>query len=68
MRVRVGLLGLIGLVLLFLKLAEVGVVASWSWWWVLLPFWIGPALLIAVVTLSLVLAVIGYILTDGGRK
>lgn len=26
--------------LLGLKLAEVGDVASWSWWWVLGPMWI----------------------------
>ena len=23
-----------------LKLAEIGVVASWSWWWVTAPLWI----------------------------
>jgi hypothetical protein len=32
----------VGLFLLFLglKLGEVGVVATWSWWWVTAPLWI----------------------------
>jgi len=28
----------LGLVLLLLKYLEIGVVAGWSWWWVLSPF------------------------------
>lgn len=28
----------LGLVFLVLKYAEIGVVATWSWWWVLSPF------------------------------
>lgn len=28
------------IVFLVLKLAEVGAVASWSWWWVTSPLWI----------------------------
>ena len=28
----------IGLVILALKVAEFGFVASWSWWWVMAPF------------------------------
>jgi hypothetical protein len=28
------------LIFLVLKLAEVGVVATWSWWWVFSPIWI----------------------------
>lgn len=28
------------IVFLVLKLAEIGVVASWSWWWVTSPLWI----------------------------
>ena len=31
------LLGL-GVILLLLKWQEIGVVADWSWWWVLAPF------------------------------
>lgn len=39
------LLGLLGVIFITLKLALVGTVAQWSWWWVLAPFWIVPALL-----------------------
>ena len=28
----------LGLILLFLKYAEIGPVAAWTWWWVLAPF------------------------------
>jgi hypothetical protein len=35
----VGLLGGLLLVFLFLKLGQFGVVANWSWWWVLAPVW-----------------------------
>ncbi len=28
------------LLLLTLKLAEIGVVAAWSWWWIAAPIWI----------------------------
>lgn len=28
------------IVFLILKLAEIGVVATWSWWWVTAPLWI----------------------------
>ena len=41
---HVSWLGLLCLVFIGLKLAEVGVVATWSWWWVLAPIWIIPAL------------------------
>ena len=38
----------LGLILAFiiLKLAQVGMVAAWSWWWVLAPAWIPFALLL----------------------
>lgn len=39
----VGFLGLLTLIFIGLKLAEVGIVAGWSWWAVLSPMWI-PAL------------------------
>ena len=40
----------VGLFLLFtgLKLAEVGVVATWSWWWVTSPLWIYLGLIATV--------------------
>ncbi len=36
----IGLTGLVFIVFLVLKLAEIGVVATWSWWWVTSPLWI----------------------------
>lgn len=37
------LLPCIFLILLALKLAGIGIVATWSWWLVTLPLWIGIA-------------------------
>ncbi len=41
----------IGLFLLFtgLKLGEVGVVATWSWWWVTSPLWIYAGVVVALI-------------------
>lgn len=41
------------LIFLVLKLTEVGVVATWSWWWVTAPLWI-PWVLFCVIALLLV--------------
>lgn len=41
----VGCLTLLGLLFIGLKLYGVGQVVTWSWWWVLAPFWIGPLFL-----------------------
>jgi hypothetical protein len=46
------------LVFLTLKLAEVGPVANWSWWWVTSPLWIPLALVIAIVAIAAIIAVI----------
>jgi hypothetical protein len=32
-----------------LKLAELGAIASWSWWWVFSPIWISIGLVIAII-------------------
>ena len=44
----IGFFGLLALVLIGLKLAEIGPVATWSWWWVLVPLWVPAAMGIAV--------------------
>ena len=44
-----------------LKLGEVGVVATWSWWLVLLPIW-GPILCAAI---ALLLCFVAVFLCDG---
>ena len=35
-----GFLSILTLMFIFLKLAEIGNVATWSWFWVLSPVWI----------------------------
>ncbi len=47
---------LVFIVFLTLKLAGIGVVASWSWLWVCSPLWIGLALVLGIFVLFLVLA------------
>lgn len=37
---NIGLSSGIFLIFLFLKLGEIGQVATWSWWWVISPLWI----------------------------
>lgn len=54
----IGVTGLLGVVFILAKVFEVDPVASWSWWWVLSPFWIGAALAISVVFVMIVIAAI----------
>lgn len=42
------LLAILGLIFVTLKLAEIGAVATWSWWWVLSPFWIPFAIVLGI--------------------
>ena len=46
----IGLGTVLFLIFLTLKLAEVGPVAKWSWWWVTSPLWI-PLALVALIAL-----------------
>jgi hypothetical protein len=48
------------LIFLTLKLAEIGQVANWSWWWVTSPLWI--PLLLGVAILSIVGIITGLVL------
>jgi len=36
----IGISTVVFLIFLVLKLAGIGVVATWSWWWVTSPLWI----------------------------
>lgn len=45
------------LVFLFLKLAEIGQVATWSWWWVTSPLWI-PLAIVGIIMILVVIAAI----------
>lgn len=44
----ISLFGLVFIVFLFLKLAGIGEVATWSWWWVTSPLWGGFALIFGI--------------------
>ena len=44
------------LIFLVLKLTGVGMVATWSWWWVLSPLWIP-----IVVTLGILICALAFI-------
>lgn len=49
----IGVSGLLGVVFVTLKLCHV---ISWSWWWVLAPFWIPLVIFLAVILVCLVIA------------
>ena len=51
----IGCFPVVGVVFMVLKLHEIQPVVSWSWVWVLCPFWIGLALDIVLVLLALIL-------------
>jgi len=42
----------LGLIFVTLKLAEIGVVATWSWWAVLSPFWIPLAIALGILVVA----------------
>lgn len=44
-----GLGGVLFLIFLVLKLAEIGTVATWSWWWVTSPLWIPAVLALGII-------------------
>ena len=51
----IGVVGLLGVLFVGLKLTGF---IDWSWWWVLAPFWIGFALVVAILIGVLVYATI----------
>ena len=46
--------GLLGVIFVMCKVFEYGPIAEWSWWLVLLPFYIGIAILIGAFVITLV--------------
>ena len=52
-----GFLGLLGVVLVTLKLLGITAVASWSWWWVTAPFWGGSAIALCVLLVIALVAI-----------
>lgn len=57
-RSGLGCMTVIGIVFVVLKLLAVPPVATWSWWWVLAPFWIPWAIALAVFAIALLLVAI----------
>jgi hypothetical protein len=53
------LLTVVFLILFVLKLAGIGIVATWSWWLVTMPLWIGFAIGVGLLVIGLVLAFLG---------
>jgi len=49
-----GLGTIIFLIFLVLKLTGVGMVATWSWWWVLSPLWIPIVVVLGILLCALV--------------
>lgn len=49
---------LVFMVFLVLKLAEIGTVATWSWWWVCAPLWIPASIGILAFLILIVLHLI----------
>lgn len=43
-----GWLGLLGVIFVVAKVFEIGPVAQWSWWLVLLPFYFGLAIILGI--------------------
>jgi len=48
-----GLGTIIFLIFLVLKLTGVGMVATWSWWWVLSPLWIPIVVVLGILICAL---------------
>lgn len=47
-----GIGGVLFLIFVTLKLAQLGVVADWSWWWVTSPLWITFGLVFVVALIA----------------
>lgn len=58
----IGVFGLLGIVFVVLKLLGITAVATWSWWWVTLPFWGGIAIALAIFVVYRIFGLIAAIL------
>jgi hypothetical protein len=45
-------------VFLVMKLAKIGDVANWSWWWVTAPLWIPVVLALSILLIALLIIII----------
>jgi hypothetical protein len=51
----IGLGTILFVIFLVMKLAKIGDVANWSWWWVTSPLWIPALLALAVFSIALLI-------------
>lgn len=56
------------LIFMTLKLAEVGQVALWSWWWVTAPLWIPLSVGLVLILVIGLLALIVYAFSNDNRR
>ena len=56
----IGLGTVLFLIFLTLKLAEVGPVQYWSWWWVTAPLWMPLVVILIILAVVGLVAIIGY--------
>lgn len=56
------ILGVLGIAFIVMKLGGWGAVATWSWWWVLAPFWIPFLVLIVIIVIALIVLGIAHLL------
>lgn len=54
----IGILGFIGLLFVTFKLLKITEVANWGWLWVLAPFWVPIALVLAIIIIGIIIVVI----------
>ena len=54
----IGIFGLTFIVFLTLKLAQIGIVAKWSWWWVTAPLWMPMTILIVGLIIYFIIKVL----------
>lgn len=52
-----GLGTILFIIFLVLKLAEIGTVATWSWWWVTAPLWIPFAFGVSIFLIMFIVGV-----------
>jgi len=58
----------LGVAFIIMKLAEIGVVAAWSWWWVLSPFWLPFVVFFSVILVGWVIGVVYVALSDTKKR
>ena len=56
-----GPLSVLGIIFVLCKIFSIGPIAAWSWWWVLLPFYAGIAIVLAIWAVILAVLVVGAI-------